>query len=185
MKKRIGYLAGAILAVLPTAGSAVPISVDTLYSFDFRGIGTPITGSSGGSFSSCTNPACVDSPVGTIFEFTLTGVAQLIVQDLFASVDQFVIYDTTRGLLGLTSAPVAGGACSSDFTCASSDLRYSFGVFDLGPGDYAIGGTQVAGIAGAGAFIVKTITPIPVPASLPLLGAALLGLCLLRRRETS
>jgi hypothetical protein len=169
MRKTIGYLAGAILAMLPTAGSAVPINVDTLYSFSFGGIGTPITGTGG----------------STTFEFTLTGMAQLIVQDLFLSIDQFVIYETTSGVLGLTSTPVPGGSCVSDFTCASNDPRYSSGIFDLGPGSYSIGGTQVSGIPGVGALIVQTITPIPVPASLPLLGAALLGLGLLRRRKTS
>jgi hypothetical protein len=184
MKKRFGFLAGAIFAVLPMAGSAAPINVDTLYSFGFGGIGTPITGTNGGGFISCTNPVCVDSPVGMTFEFTLTGVAQLIVQDLFLSTDQFVIYDIARGLLGLTSSPVAGGSCGSDFACASSDPRYSLGVFNLGPGSYSIGGTQVAGTSGAGAFIIQTITPIPVPASLPLLAAGLLALGLLRRRKT-
>jgi hypothetical protein len=178
-------LAGAILAVLPTASSAVPINVDTLYSFGFSGIGTPIIGTNGGPFASCTNPACINSLAGNTFEFTLTGSAQLIVQDLFDSVDRFVIYDAALGLLGLTSLPVVGGSCGSDFTCASSDPRYSFGIFDLAPGSYSISGLQVNGIRGAGAFIVQSVTPIPVPASLPLLAAGLLGLGLLRRRKIS
>ena len=185
MKNKAGLLAGAVLALLPMTSSASPVNVDTLYSFGFGGIGTSITGTGGGGFTSCINPVCVDSPVGTTFEFTLTGMAQLIFQDLFLSIDQFVIYDTVTGLIGLTSSPSAGGVCGADFTCASNDPRYSSGIFDLGPGSYSIAGTQVAGTGGAGAFIIQTIAPIPVPASLPLLGVAVLGFALLRRHKIS
>ena len=174
----------AILGLAPLASGAGTVNVNTLYSFGFDGIGSSIIGTDGGSFTDCTNPNCTESPIGTSFEFTLTKAGVLTVLDLFLSVDQFQIFDSTLGLLGLTSAPIDGGACGSDFSCSLADASYSRGVFNLAAGTYSISGIQIAGIGGAGAFIVQT-SAVPLPAALPLLALGLGGLAAIRRRRKS
>ena len=116
--------------------------------------------------------------------FTLAKAGVLTVLDLFLSVDQFQIFDSTLGLLGLTSTPTDGAGCGSDFTCSLADARYSRGIFNLAAGTYSISGIQVAGIGGAGAFIVQT-SAVPLPAALPLLALGLGGLAAIRRRRKS
>ena len=181
MKKLMTALAVVCLgfAAAPRAEAAV-ISVDTLYSVGFGGVGSTLFGTAGTGFVDCTNPDCTPSPAGSSFEFTLTEPGELVIQDLFFSVDQFELFDAVLGSLGVTSAPVDGGSCDSDFTCAAGDPDYSRGVFALTAGSYSITGVQIAGISGAGALIVNTV---PVPASLPLLFGALGGLAFMRRRK--
>ena len=184
MKRLLIAAFSAILGLAPLASGAGTVSVNTLYSFGFDGVGNSIFGTAGGGFTDCTNPNCIQSPLGSSFEFTLTKAGVLTVLDLFLSIDQFQIFDSTLGLLGLTSAPTAGADCNSDFTCALADARYSRGVFNLAAGTYSISGVQVAGIGGAGAFIVQT-SAVPVPAALPLLALGLGGLAMIRRRRKS
>ncbi len=171
----------ATFAVGASAASSAPINLDTTYSFAFGGQGTDIFGTAGTAFTDCLNPACVPSPAGVSFEFTLAGTGTLTVLDLFESTDRFEIFNFGASL-GTTSAPTDGGTCGADFTCGLADPSYSRGIFALGPGSYSISGQQTEGIAGAGAFIVET-GAIPLPTTLPLLLAGLGGLALARRRQ--
>jgi hypothetical protein len=173
----LGVACAALYGSMQVA-NAVPVSLDTWYTFGFSGVGTPLI--SGVGFGLGTNPDSVavgDAP----WTITLTGPATLTVLDLFQSVDQFEIFNNLV-LLGQTSVPVPGGLCGSDITCALGDLDYSRGVFLLGAGDHSITGAQLAGIPGAGVFQI-TPTAVPEPASLGLLGAALIGFGLFRRRR--
>jgi len=173
-------LAAMAVAVLPMAANAAPVSVDTWYNFGFDGIGSDLRDGTGTVLG--TNPDAVTAPAGP-WTFTLTSAATLFVVDLFLSLDQFELFNFGTSL-GLTSAPNAiGGGCSSDITCAIGNLDYSRGAFALAAGTYSITGTQVAGIEGAGAFIIETAA-VPVPAAGVLLFGALGMLGAVRLRKS-
>jgi hypothetical protein len=177
MNRFFTLLAALLIGTLPLAAKADPILVNTLYGFGFGGVGSALESSAG--FIQPTNPAGTVSP-DPAWTFTLASPGTLTFLDLFLSVDQFEIFDNLVSL-GVTSAPVDGGTCGSDFTCALADARYSRGIFALAPGSYSITGTHLAGQSGAGAFIVETT--VPEPGTLALLGLALAGFAASRRRK--
>lgn len=165
------FVVGAGVA-LSSVANADPINVDQWYTFGFFGPGTSLD-----SCPACTlgtNPNSIaigDAP----WTFTLTSPGELVVLDGFNSTDRFEIFNTGVSL-GITSLNTVGGACGSDITCALNDLRYSRGIFALGPGAYSITGTQTVGTAGAGFLIVRGVA-VPEPGVLALLvvGAAALA----------
>lgn len=177
-------LACVALGTSIQTANAGPIGLNTWYTFGFIGTGNALV--SGVGFVPGTNPpdgnpvVAADDPAWTI---TLAGPATLAVLDLFLSIDQFEMFNNLASI-GLTSAPIAGGACGSDISCALADPNYSRGVYNLAAGDYSITGSQVAGQSGAGVFQI-TSTAVPEPASLALFGASLAGAgaSLLRRRK--
>lgn len=154
---------------------AVPISLDTWYTFGFGSATSPLV--SGAGFITGTNPSApaVGAPGWT---FTLTGSANLLVLDGFLSINQFRVFNDGFEL-GVTSAPTSGSDCGSDITCALSDADFSRGSFALGPGSYTITGENILGSGGAGFLIVQSV---PEPMTLALFGAGLVGLGIARRR---
>lgn len=183
---KLTAIVACLAGFLPVGASAGPIALDTWYTFGFNGTGTSLV--SGAGYVQGTNPpvgnllATADDPAWTI---TLINSATLTFLDLFLSSDRFEIFNNLVSI-GQTSAPVSGGSCDSDISCALADAGYSRGVFNLGPGSYSFTGTQVAGTGGAGVFMVASAQPpasVPTPSSLALFGAALAAAGMLRRRR--
>jgi len=176
MSLRRGILVvAAVLALGAAPASAGPIAIDGgWYEFGFGGVGT--FGGTGVGFVPTIPPSNIadDAP------WTFSGEGTFTVLDLFLSVDQFELFDFGVSL-GLTSAPVDGGACGGNIACAEGDARYSSLSVDLGAGDHSITIQHVAGAPGAAVFRVDT--PVPEPASALLLGAGLAGLVVRARRR--
>jgi hypothetical protein len=169
--------AGMWLCLSTVAATADPISVGTWYEFGF----------SGGALTTGTGTVPTTNPIATVapdapWTFTLALPGQLLVTDIFLSIDQFELFNFGTSL-GSTSIPVAGGACGPSIACALADIsHYSQAIFALLPGDYSITGVHLAGVPGAGAFQVSAV---PLPAALPLFagGLGLLGWMAKRRRS--
>jgi hypothetical protein len=177
-------LACAALSASMQSANAVPVAVNTWNEFGFDGVGSPLR--SGIGTVPATNPPD-GNPVVQVgdppWTFTLASPAALnLVLDLFFSVYQFEIFDKGASL-GLTSTPTPGGDCGGDITCSLDDPRFSRGMFFLGAGNHSLTGIQTAGIPGAGVFEITPVPPVPEPASLSVLGAALIGFGLFRRRK--
>src|SRR5690606_35581913 len=111
------------------------------YTFGFEGVGTDLVSSDG--FTLGTNPASIDTPDGP-WTFTLAAPGTLTVLDGFLSTDRFELFDNLVSI-GTTSAPIDGGTCGSDISCALGDSRYSSGIFALAAGDHSLTGTQTLG----------------------------------------
>lgn len=180
MKSMAGKLTGFAVALgfalVTGSASATAISIGQWYEFGFGDPGTALTSGVG------TVPGIGSIQVGDpAWTFDCPATAphcKLIVTDAFLSVDQFELFDGGTSL-GTTSAPTPGGTCGNDQLCALADPLYSHGVFLLAAGaSYSITGMHLAGIPGAGFFIVT----IPEPGTLVLIGAGLLMLVGMRRR---
>lgn len=182
---RVLALSAMAIGGSSAAAMAAPVATDTWYEFGFGGVGS--------SLFSCpvcvdiTNPTAIDAPDGP-WTFTLLTSAVLIVADVFQSGDVFEMFNFGTSL-GQTSAATQGSNCGADLTCALGNLNFSRGYFNLGPGSYSITGSMTASPFGGGAaaFRIET-SPVPVPAGVGMLGAALAGLAglaALRRRKSA
>jgi hypothetical protein len=164
----------AVVAIGVAPAAAGPITVDAgWYEFGFGGAGT-MAGS-----GAATVPTVPVSNIADDSPWTFSGAATFTVQDLFLSVDRFEVFDFGVSL-GLTSAPVDGGACGAVIAACIADARYSRGTFNLGAGAHSITILHTEGIAGAAVFRADSV---PEPASLVLLGAGLAGLAVKARRR--
>jgi hypothetical protein len=172
VKSVIRAFALGIGVALSSVAHADPINVDQWYTFRFDGPGNPLVAGVGVTLG--TNPASIAAPDAP-WTFTLTDSRELVVLDGFLSTDRFEIFNFGVSL-GITSVNTTGGACGSDITCALNDLRYSRGIFALGPGSYSITGLQTVGQPGA-AFLIVRAAAVPEPGVLALLlvGAAALA----------
>jgi hypothetical protein len=166
----VGALASFGL-VAPQA-NAVPVTTNVWYEFGFNGTGgDPLV--SGVGFGLVTN-APDGNPIVQVGApaWTITSAVPLLlsVQDLFASVDQFDMFNNAANL-GNTSAPTPGSNCGGDITACIANAALSRGTFTLSAGVDSITGIHVTGVAGAAVF---ELTPVAVPG--PIVGAGIPGL---------
>ena len=167
----VALLAGAL-------ANAAPVDLNQWYVFGFDGPGTVLY-----EGSCCSGTLSIPAP-NTPWTFTLTGGAELVVVDGFATGDQFELFNFGTSL-GLTSVPVIGGDCGADELACLADSDASSGFFILGAGSYAITGIAVQSPFGAGAgfFIIRSTPSIVAePGSLALLGLGVAMLGFIGRR---
>lgn len=154
---RIAVMASSLAMVLlsPASSRADTISPDGgIFQFNFGDVG---------------------SSLGNL-TFTLTKSAKLVITDLYYSGDQFLI--TNFGSeLGITSTPTPGSNVGDDYFAALADPAFSKATFSLTPGSYDLSGTVLANAPGfTGGTGALTLSTVPLPASAPMFGAALLAL---------
>jgi len=163
-------------ALVAGTASASPIVVDQWYTFGFSGSGgDPLI--SGSGFILGVRSLAAPDPA---WEFDCpASKCHIVVTDGFLPVDQFEFFDFGVSI-GITSVPSgdSGHTCSNDELVCLADPQMSHGFFVVGTGAHSITGTHLVGIPGAAFFIVT----VPEPASLLLIGIALLMLIGIRRR---
>ena len=154
----------------------------------------------GGTFSSAAtvlSPAVWDEfyfyGAGTVveetWEFDLPAGYSLYVTDAFLSGDQFAVYNDGVPL-GLTSYVPTGIGGYKDPQVAYDSGLFSRGEFPLSAGYYGNIHllVELSPHGSGGAFIKidhSSLSPVPEPATMVLLGAGLLGLTAVRREKSS
>jgi hypothetical protein len=127
--------------------------------------------------------------------WTFSGPGFLILQDAFAPIDQFEVFDNNVSL-GLTSTPLGTDAvtCGSNPVDCFSFPGSSRGIFALGAGDHSFTILHIAGARGPAYLCIDSGqgecgvdinggVPVSEPSSLLLLGFALIGAWCWSRRE--
>src|SRR5947208_2523678 len=132
--------------------SAAPILPNVWYEFHFEGVGGPLT-----ACTACTCTPSFNPPDGNPVVFapdspcsiTTAGSADLFVQDLFLSVDQFDIHDFATDL-GNTSFPgeVSPHFCGADISVCIADPFFSRRDYTLLAGAHSFTGTHDIGVSG-------------------------------------
>jgi len=177
--KAATFVSALGFALITGTASASPIVIDQWYTFGFSGSGgDPLI--SGSGFILGIRSLAAPDPAWT---FTCSSTCTLVVTDGFLAVDQFELFDSGSSL-GSTSAPTGGSghSCSNDEVACLADPLMSHGTFLLAAGDHTITGTHLIGVPGAAFFIVTVPVSVPEPASLALIGVALLMVVGIRRR---
>jgi hypothetical protein len=155
------------------------------------------TGSFAEACISCTESSGLNSFQLGSPPWTFSGSGLLIVQDAFFRGDRFEVFDNNVSLglttdPGLIDDPVDGPGCGSDPVVCFSDPNSSRGIFVLDDIDHSFTIRAVASPFGGGAayFCINTtendcgvIAAVPEPASMLLLGFALIGAWCWSRRE--
>jgi hypothetical protein len=189
MKSKL-TLAVVLLTLTCLAGTAqaVPVVANTWYEFSF----TDTSELAKGCFPADPGGgACVPGggPTPTVFApapaWIFTAGAEgavLVVTDAFDIGDEFYIF-LTGILAGVTSDVPEVGDCGSDpIACIAGGA--SVGAFFLTPGMHEINILPFQSPFGGGAayfFIAESV--VPEPATMLLLGAGLIGLGVVRRRQ--
>lgn len=162
MKK---FLQVALLSLVAGASAmAGPITIDNSAwtEFSFGGVGSPAGG----------NP----------FTFTALSDVFLSVTDSGLSGDRFEIFIDSVSV-GQTSASGSfGDGIGNNYDAAFADPRWSSGSYLLGPGVYSVDIFTTVSPFGGGGAALRVDTAIPEPATFGLLGVALLGVGIARRK---
>jgi hypothetical protein len=172
------------IAAFPVFGSAINTD-GTFYEFNFGtapflavGCNNPVT----------TNCSPTTNPVANVTNtspWLFTGPATLFILDLGDIGDRFSWTDSIGGGSGTTSDVGNPGTspCAFDIGCSAINA-YSKGSFILGGGDHSIQITLIQNALNTtGGQAVFSVTAIPEPGTIGLLGGGLLALALARRRR--
>ena len=176
----------AVLAIgtFPVFGSAINTD-GTYYEFNF---GTAPFLAVGCNNPTDTNCSLTTNPVANVTNtspWLFTGPATLFILDLGDIGDRFSWTDSIGGGSGTTSDVGNPGTnpCGFDIGCATINA-YSKGSFALGGGDHSLQITLIQNASGTTfGQAVFSVTAIPEPGTIGLLGAGLLALALGQRRR--
>ncbi|VAW59737.1 hypothetical protein MNBD_GAMMA08-1490 [hydrothermal vent metagenome] len=173
-------------SIIISTASASPISVlpdNNWYNF-------AMSRDAEGAATGCLVNTCLTPAPNSIFAdapaWTFSGPALFEVTDAFDTGDILDIYDNGV-FVGTTSFSTVGlfdrNLNPDD---ALLDPNYSSGSFLFGAGDHSItifNNIDTTQLGGAAYFRLSNVSPVPVPAALPLLLSGIVGLGLFSRRK--
>ena len=170
--------AAALSFCLTPSLSASGIAVDAgWYGFCFSDAGSAIS-------AGCQNDATA-GPVGDLVTFTATGPVMFDITDAFQKGDSFDVNINSGAITFTTSSvPVDPSGATTDPNLAFADPTYSSGSVLLGPGSYTVDVTvDSSPYGGGGAYLqVASVSSVPEPSSMFLVGGGLLATFLAKRR---
>lgn len=190
-------LAAAAISLLPVMGSAASLGLVTSgpsasvsnLELSYLDLGDGISGLTGVFGITSTDGVSFQDPVTGFLDVTfataLPNAADLGTLDLFfdPDLDSVIVGDFVG--LGISGTTVEllfdlfGGSFEADF---GSQVLLSFDVSNAGA-PFSFGTLSNGDTLEGSAVIAGGVSPIPLPAGLPLLGAGLFGLWLLRQRK--
>jgi hypothetical protein len=127
--------------------------------------------------------------VGSPLEFTLTGPSVFSLVDCCIVGDVWTVSGDAAGVSTFTppATPITLGLGNTFFDSFWLNTTFSRLQILLGAGTYSLNltGDGAGGFPAGVGVRVDSVTPVPLPASLPLLMAGLAGLGLMRRRKAT